>query len=91
MRGLPISLRSPQAGRIVCGLREAKVRNPIMMLEQRIRRQAGDRVLRVHDPRVRVEQGPGEVEDGRIEEAGRSLANGSWVRLFFVERFFAYS
>ena len=34
IRGLPISFRSPQAGQIVCGLREAKVRNPIMILDE---------------------------------------------------------
>ena len=34
IRGLPISFRSPQAGRIVLGLREAKVRNPVMILNE---------------------------------------------------------
>ena len=34
IRGLPISFRSPEAGRIVCGLREAKVRNPVMILDE---------------------------------------------------------
>ena len=31
VRGLPISFRSPQAGRVVLGLRKAKVRNPVMI------------------------------------------------------------
>ena len=34
IRGLPISFRSPQAGRVVLGLREAKVRNPVMILDE---------------------------------------------------------
>ena len=34
VRGLPISFRSPQAGRVVLGLRKAKVRNPVMILDE---------------------------------------------------------
>ena len=34
IRGLPISFRSPGAGRIVLGLRKAKVRNPVMILDE---------------------------------------------------------
>ena len=34
IRGLPISFRSPQAGRIVLGMRRAKVRNPVMILDE---------------------------------------------------------
>ena len=34
IRGLPISFRSPEAGRIVRGLLDAKVRNPVMILDE---------------------------------------------------------
>ena len=34
IRGLPISFRSPEAGRIVRGLLDAKVRNPVMVLDE---------------------------------------------------------
>ena len=34
IRGLPISFRSPEAGRIVLGLQEARVRNPVMILDE---------------------------------------------------------
>ncbi len=34
IRGLPISFRSPEAGRVVRGLREAKVCNPVMILDE---------------------------------------------------------
>ena len=34
IRGLPISFRSPQAGRIVLGLRKAGIRNPVMILDE---------------------------------------------------------
>ena len=34
IRGLPIAFRSPQAGRIVRGLLDAKVRNPVMILDE---------------------------------------------------------
>ena len=34
VRGLPISFRSPMAGRVVLGLRKAKVRNPVMILDE---------------------------------------------------------
>lgn len=34
IRGLLISFRSPQAGRVVLGLREAKVRNPVVILDE---------------------------------------------------------
>ena len=34
VRGRPISFRSPMAGRVVLGLRKAKVRNPVMILDE---------------------------------------------------------
>ncbi|MCY4510427.1 MAG: AAA family ATPase, partial [Acidobacteria bacterium] len=34
IRGLPISFRSPHAGRVVLGLRKARVRNPVMILDE---------------------------------------------------------
>ena len=34
IRGLPLSYRSPLAGRIIDGLRKAKVRNPVMILDE---------------------------------------------------------
>ena len=34
IRGLPISFRSPEAGRIVRGLLDARVRNPVMVLDE---------------------------------------------------------
>ena len=34
VRGLPISFRSPQAGRVVLGLQKARVRNPVMILDE---------------------------------------------------------